>query len=129
MIVRLRPILFIPCLALMLSAIACAQDCWASSVTVIGTITDPSGSPIEDATVDVISDSEFVCEGYQLRGVSGTDGEFRTNGISTWACCPFDVIVRAKGYQTFTARYYPHTSEGFTNELPEHLAIVLQPSP
>ena len=116
----------LPFIFIVLSIMACAQDCMGVTFSVTGYVVDIEGSPIENAVIRVWNDGSFEKQPFNMIAISNTEGFFETDGVFSYGCTPFQVEINADGYQTQTLRYYPPSGEGFSDVLPREFVVELQ---
>jgi hypothetical protein len=118
--------ILLPFIFIVLSVMACAQDCMGVTFAVAGYIVDADGNPIENARIRVWNEGSFGEQTYNMMTVSNSEGYFQTDDVFSYGCSAFQIEIVADGYQPQTLRYYPPSGEGFTDVLPAEISIELQ---
>ncbi|MBE2269365.1 MAG: carboxypeptidase regulatory-like domain-containing protein [Anaerolinea sp.] len=113
---------------IVLSALACAQDCMGSSVWVRGYVVNIQDEPVVNASIEVWNDGSFELPAISLSAQTDSAGWFVTDSAFSYGCTPFQVRVSAEGYETKTLTFYPPSAEGFPDELLDELTIQLNPT-
>ena len=119
------PGILLPIFMMILSTLACAQDCMGVTFDVSGYVVDSAGNPIEGASIRVWSEGNpGIGSPYELFASSDNAGYFITESRFSYGCVSFEIEITAPGYETKTLTYFP-PAMGFEDELPPELTIRL----
>jgi hypothetical protein len=114
-------LMFVPLLALLMAAMACAQDCMGITFSVSGYVVDATtGKPIADATIHVWNRGSFERPDFDLYATSSNQGYFQTESVFSYGCTVFQVEVSANAYATQVMTYTPPAGEGWNDESTQH---------
>jgi nitrate reductase NapE component len=100
------------------------QDCMRVSYNIEGFITDVNGEPISNAMIHAWDGPRTRDAAFDFQVNSAEDGHFLTETANSFDCKPFQVEVRAEGFETMRLQYYPPL-HGWPNELPDVITVQL----